>query len=151
MSSTCRTSNAHVTNCQRLLDVRKTQHWAMRAPQQHHPVRFDQFWGFRSFLSIPSLSLTIALAAIQLEIDKQFKGYNFSHVWMKKEIPRTLNFVPSQEIVIQYDDEMTLKDCLNKIAIITPVDKHAVDMFTVCPRFLQLRMLRIITRGDPTF
>ena len=46
---------------------------------------------------------------------------------------------------------MSLKNRLDKIAIITPVDKLPMEAAITCPKFMQSQMCRFIGRSDPTF
>ena len=92
------------------------------------------------------------VAHIKKEIDLKFKGFSFDHTRMTKMIQGVFaTEIFSHQDITHEEDMMSLKNRLDQIAVVTPLDKLAVEVAITCPRFMQNIMTRMITRSDPTF
>ena len=59
--------------------------------------------------------------------------------------------IVSRQDITHEEDILSLKKRLDQIAVVTPLDKLAVEVAITCPKFMQHVMTRMITRRDPTF
>ena len=109
--------------------------------------------GCQSLKSVPSFAFKTALNLIEAEVEKKLnKIIKFDHELMQSDLMYLYaSNIWFNRTITTEEDLLSLKNRLDKIAIITPVDKLPMEAAITCPKFVQTQMCRFIGRSDPTF